>query len=277
VIPASFEYVRARSVEEAVELLAKHGDDAKLLAGGHSLLPAMKLRLAQPRLLIDIGRVPGLSGIREEDGRIAVGALTTHHEIESSEILAERCPLLPETASTIGDVQVRNRGTLGGSLAHADPASDWPAAILALEAEIEAVGPSGRRTIAARDFFVDLMQTALAPGELLTAVRVPATGRGVAYEKFAQQASGFALAGAAVAIVDGAARVAVTGVAPKPYRAAAVEAALGRLSPASIDAASERAADGIDPLGDLHGSPEYRAHLARVLTRRALRRAAVNA
>jgi carbon-monoxide dehydrogenase medium subunit len=274
VIPAAFDYLRPSSLEETLALLAKHGEDAKLLAGGHSLLPAMKLRLAQPRVLVDLARVPGLSGIREEDGRIAIGALTTHAEIEGSELLARACPLLPETAATIGDVQVRNRGTLGGSLAHADPAADWPAAVLALDAEIEAAGPDGRRAIPASEFFVDLLQTALRPGEVLTAVRVRPSGPRVAYEKFRQQASGFALAGVAAVIADGAVRVAVTGVAAKPYRAAAVEKALRKVSPATIDAAAERAAEGVEPLGDLHASPEFRAHLAKVLARRALRRAA---
>jgi carbon-monoxide dehydrogenase medium subunit len=277
VIPAAFDYVRASSVEEALELLARHGEDAKILAGGHSLLPAMKLRLAQPRVLIDLGRVPGLAGIRPADGRIEIGALTTHAEIEASEFLASSCPLLPETAATIGDVQVRNRGTLGGSLAHADPAADWPAAILALDAEIEAAGPGGRRTIPAAEFFVDLFQTALRPGEILTAVRVRPTGPAVAYEKFAQKASGFAVAGVAAVLSDGPARVAVTGVAAKAYRATAAEKALRKLSPASIDAAAERAADGVEPLGDLHASAEFRAHLAKVLARRALRRAATRA
>jgi carbon-monoxide dehydrogenase medium subunit len=273
-IPAAFDYVRAGSLDEALKLLSKHGDDAKLLAGGHSLLPAMKLRLAQPKVLIDLGRVSELSYIREEGGKIAIGALTTHYEIESSPLLKEKCPLLPETAVQIGDVQVRNRGTIGGSLAHADPAADWPAPVLALDAEFEIAGPKGRRTIEASKFFVDMLQTALQPGEILTAVRVPTTPKSVAYEKFAQKASGFAICGVAVVIEAGAARVGITGVAGRAYRAAAVEAALrGKFSASLVPGASAKAAQGVEALGDIHASSEYRAHLAGVLTRRALEKA----
>jgi carbon-monoxide dehydrogenase medium subunit len=265
-IPAPFDYARPASLEEALGLLAKHGDDAKLLAGGHSLLPAMKLRLAQPRILIDIGRLPDLRSIRKEGDRFAIGALATHYDIESSADLRKDCPLMPETAASIGDVQVRNRGTLGGSLVHADPAADWPAAILALDAELEIAGPGGRRTVKATEFFVDMLQTAVGSGEILTGIRVSCTGSKVAYEKFAQKASGFAICGVAVA----AGRVGITGVAAKPYRASAVEQALaeGRKD------AAELAAAGVDPLGDIHASAEFRAHLARVHTRRALERAA---
>lgn len=270
-IPAAFEYVRVRTLGEAIEALARYGEEARVLAGGHSLLPAMKLRLAQPKVVVDIGRVAELREIREEDGRLRIGALVTHGEIESSALLSRSCPLLPEVASRIGDLQVRNRGTIGGSLAHADPAADWPAAVLALEAEIVAAGPQGIRTVRAEEFFVDLFQTALRPGEILTEVRVPVTEWGVAYEKFAQKASGFALCGAAVVVAEGAARVALTGVAAKAYRARATEEALrGGASPAE---AAARAAEGVEPLGDLHASAEYRAHLARVLVRRALERA----
>jgi carbon-monoxide dehydrogenase medium subunit len=273
-IPAAFDYVRAGSLDEALRLLSKHGDDAKLLAGGHSLLPAMKLRLAQPKVLIDLGRVSELSYIREEGGKIAIGALTTHYEIESSPLLKEKCPLLPETAVQIGDVQVRNRGTIGGSLAHADPAADWPAPVLALDAELEVAGPKGRRTVEASKFFVDMLQTALQPGEILTAVRVPTTPKTVAYEKFAQKASGFAICGVAVVVEAGAARVGITGVAGKAYRAQTVEAALrGKFSASLIPGASAKAAQGVEALGDIHASSEYRAHLAGVLTRRALEKA----
>lgn len=269
-IPAAFEYVRARDLGEALEALARYGDEARVLAGGHSLLPAMKLRLAQPKVVVDIGRLAELRELREEDGRIRIGALVTHGEIESSALLARSCPLLPEVAARIGDLQVRNRGTIGGSLAHADPAADWPAAVLALEAELVVAGRPGTRTVRAEEFFVDLFQTALGPGEILTEVRVPVTGPGAAYEKFAQKASGFALCGVAAAAADGAVRVAVTGVAAKAYRARGTEEALRRgASPAE---AAGRAAEGVEPLGDLHASPEYRAHLARVLARRALER-----
>jgi carbon-monoxide dehydrogenase medium subunit len=273
-IPAPFDYHRPGTLEEAVALLARHGEDAKVLAGGHSLLPAMKLRLAQPKVLVDIGRIPGLSYVREQEGRIAIGAMTTHREIESSVLLRQSCPLLSEVAAVIGDAQVRNRGTIGGSLAHADPAADWPAAVLALDAELEAAGPDGTRVVPARSFFVDMLQTALAPHEILREIRVAPTPRSVAYEKFAQKASGFALCGVAVAVENYAARVAITGVAPKAYRASAVEAALrGKFSASQIPAASGKAAEGVEPLSDIHASAEYRAHLARVLTRRALEKA----
>src|SRR5262245_32662275 len=200
--PASFEYFRPSTIDEAVAMLARHGDDAKVLAGGHSLIPAMKLRLARPRVIVDIGRVADLSYMREADGQIAIGAMTTHGEIEASSLLRERCPLLPETAAYIGDVQVRNRGTIGGSLAHADPAADWPAAILALDAELGIAGPRGRRTVGAAKFFVDLFETALQPDEILCEIRVRPTPRSVAYEKSEQKASGFALAGVAVVKPD---------------------------------------------------------------------------
>jgi len=265
VIPAPFDYARPATLDEALELLAKHGDDAKVLAGGHSLLPAMKLRLAQPKMVIDIGRLPDLRGICRDGKTIVVGALTTHYAIEASDILKQDCPLMPEVAAAIGDVQVRNRGTIGGSIVHADPAADWPAAILALDAEMEIAGPKGRRTVKAADFFVDMLQTAVAAGEILTAIRVPVTSRKVAYEKFAQKASGFAICG--VAVAEG--RVGITGVAAKPYRAIAVEKAV-----ASGDAdPAEKAVDGVDVLGDIHASAEFRAHLAKVHARRALARA----
>lgn len=277
-IPASFEYVRAASLEEALGLLAKHGEDAKVLAGGHSLIPAMKLRLSQPRILVDIGRIGDLRSIAEHDGKIAIGALTTHYEIESSDLLRRSCPLLPEVAGKIGDVQVRNKGTVGGSCVHADPAGDWPAAMLALEAEFDLAGPRGSRTVAAKDFFVDLLTSAVGAGEILTAIRVPVTARSAAYVKFAQKASGFAIAGVA-AVVDRARKVVavgVTGVASKAYRASAVEASLRGLEPsaAAIAQAAAKAAEGIRPLSDIHASAEFRAHLARVQARRALELAA---
>ncbi len=267
-IPAAFEYARPATLDEALALLARHGDDAKLLAGGHSLLPAMKLRLAQPKVIVDIGRVADLRFIRKDGDRIAIGALATHYDLESSSHLRSECPLMPEVAATIGDVQVRNRGTLGGSLAHADPAGDWPAAMLALDAELEIAGPHGRRRIGAQNFFVDVLQTALGPGEILTTIRVAPTGKKVAYEKFAQKASGFAICGVAV-VAEKPVRIAVTGVASKAYRATAAELAV----PAGPEAASEKAAAGVEAMSDLHASAEYRLHLAKVCTRRALERA----
>jgi carbon-monoxide dehydrogenase medium subunit len=274
--PAPFEYKRPATVDEAIALLAQHGDDAKLLAGGHSLIPAMKLRLARPAVIVDIGRIANMSYIRETGGAIAIGAMTTHGEIESSTLLRDRSPLLAETAAHIGDLQVRNKGTIGGSLAHADPAADYPAPILALDAEIDLAGPRGTRTVTAGAFFVDLLQTAIAPDEILTEIRVPATAKTVAYEKTEQKASGFALAGVAVVIGADGVRVGITGVAAKAYRATAVEQALaGQRTPSAsaIAAAASRAAEGIDALGDIHASPEFRAHLAEVNTRRAIERA----
>jgi len=274
--PANFDYKRPATVDEAIALLTKHGDEAKLLAGGHSLIPAMKLRLARPGVIVDIGRIANLNYIREAGGAIAIGAMTTHQEIESSKVLRDRSPLLAETAAHIGDLQVRNKGTIGGSLAHADPAADYPAAILALDAEIDLAGPRGKRTVKAVEFFVDLLQTAIAPDEILTEIRVPATAKTVAYEKTEQKASGFALAGAAVVIGADGVRVGITGVAAKAYRATGVEHALaGQRTPsaAAIAAAAAHAADGVSALGDIHASPEFRAHLAEVNTRRAIERA----
>ena len=274
--PAIFDYKRPATLDEAIALLTTHGDDAKLLAGGHSLIPAMKLRLARPAVVVDIGRIANLTYIRDAGPAIAIGAMTTHQEILSSALLRDRSPLLAETAAHIGDLQVRNKGTIGGSLAHADPAADYPAAILALEAEIDLAGPRGKRTVKAADFFVDLLQTAIAADEILTEVRVPATAKTVAYVKTEQKASGFALAGAAVVIGADGVRVGITGVAAKAYRATGVEQALaGQRTPgaAAIAAAAAHAADGVSPLGDIHASPEFRAHLAEVNTRRAIERA----
>lgn len=274
-IPSPFEYYRPQTLEEAVSLLNQHGEESKILAGGHSLIPAMKLRLAQPRILIDIGKIADLNYLREQDGKIAIGAMMSHHEIGCSPLLREKCPLLAEVAPQIGDVQVRNRGTLGGSLAHADPAGDWPAAMLALDAELEVVGPDGPRQISAKKFFVDLFQTALQTNEILREIRVPHTPKSVAYVKFAQRASGFAIAGAAVVIdaENNKVSVGITGVAAKPYRATAVEKQLqGQpLTQENIEAAAKKAANRVEPLNDIHASAEFRAHLAKVNTKRALR------
>ncbi len=285
-IPAPFEYHAPSTVKEAIGLLERHGDDAKLLAGGHSLLPIMKFRLAQPKVVVDIGRIPGLDGIAAKGSTITIGALVTHDAVEQSDLLQQQCPLLPETASVIGDMQVRNRGTLGGSLAHADPAADYPGAILALDAEIVATGPKGNRTIPARDFFVEMLTTALAPTEIITEVRVPATGKGTgtAYLKHPHPASGYAVVGVAVVLqVSGGkcqkAAIGVNGVAGKAYRASAVEKALvGKaLDETTIAAAAAHAADGADVQADLYASSEFRAHLASVYTKRAILKAASRA
>jgi len=275
--PANFDYHRPSTIDDALALLAKFGDDAKLLAGGHSLIPAMKLRLAKPKVVIDISRLPNLNYIRADHDRIAIGAMTTHQEIAESTLLQARCPLLPEVASHIGDAQVRNKGTIGGSLAHADPAADYPAAILVLNAEMELIGPKGKRTVRANNFFVDLLQTAIGPDEILTEIRVPETAASVAYIKTEQKASGFALAGVAAVIGTAGVRVGVTGVAAKAYRATAVEQALGRNhkppTDEAIALAAAHAADGVEPLGDIHASPAFRAHLAQVNTKRAIAKA----
>jgi aerobic carbon-monoxide dehydrogenase medium subunit len=279
-IPANFDYIAAKSLDEALSLLAHHKDDAKILAGGHSLLPALKLRLAQPKVLIDIGRIKDLAYIHEQGGRIHIGAMTTHFQIETSDLLRHACPLLPETATNLGDLQVRNKGTMGGSLAHADPAADWPAAVLALGAELVAASPKGERVIKVDDFFVELFTTALEPNEVLKEIRfaVPKGRVGQAYVKFRHPASGFAVVGVAVSVVlDGAGKcqsagVGVTGVSPKPYRAAAVEAALkGKtLDAKTLADAASHAADGVRTNSDLFATGEYRQHLAQVYTRRAL-------
>jgi len=286
-IPAQFDYAAPQTLEEAVAVLAEHGPDAKILAGGHSLIPAMKLRLAQPAVLIDIGRIKDLAYIREEGGRVHVGAMTTHYQLESSARLREVCPLLPECAATIGDVQVRNRGTIGGSLAHADPAADWPAAVIALRAELSAVSARGERTIPASDFFVDMLTTALAPEEVLREIRfAPSPARtGQAYLKVRQPASGFAVVGVAVSLtLDAAGRcasvgVGITGLAAKAYRAEQVENALVGSMPEAetLRAAAAHAADGVEANGDIYASADYRIHLARVYTRRALATAAARA
>ncbi len=285
-IPAPFEYYAPKTLDEALRLLERHGDEAKLLAGGHSLLPLMKLRLAAPRFVVDIGRVKNLNSIREEGGQIVLGALATHADVAASDLVRSKCPLLAEVAEHIGDAQVRNRGTIGGSLAHADPAADYPAAILALGAEMTAANSSGTRKIAAADFFVDLLSTSLRPGEILTEVRIPSqsSGTGAAYAKLAQPASGFALCGvAAVArVAKGHVEhiaVGVTGVAAKAYRAAGVEKALaGKTDGESeIAAAAKHAADGVEVLGDLHASADYRRAMAAVYARRAIAKAVARA
>jgi aerobic carbon-monoxide dehydrogenase medium subunit len=273
VIPAAFDYVRVDSVEGAVAALSEHGDEAKLIAGGHSLLPLMKLRLATPAVLVDVGRLSDLSYVREDGDEVVVGALTRHRDLETSALLGEHLPLLREAAHHVGDPQVRHRGTIGGSLAHGDPASDLPAAILALRATLVAHGPRGRREIAADDFFEGFLETALGPDELLTEIRVPKAGpSGWSYQKFNRRAQDWAIVGALATRVDVATRVALVNMGATPLRAAGVEAAIAGGGTAAD--AAEHAAEGTDPPADLNASSEYREHLARVLVRRALEHAA---
>ena len=268
-IPAAFDYVRAGSAEEAIALLGEHGDEAKLLAGGHSLLPMMKLRLAVPSVLVDIGRVSDLSYITDGGDHIAVGALTRHRALETSDLLAAECPLLGHVAGEVGDPQVRHRGTIGGSLAHSDPASDLPAAVLALGGTLVAQGPNGSREIAVGDFFTGYFESALADDEMLTEIRVPkAPGASWNYQKFNRRAQDWAIVGAAAVTVNGGTNVALVNMGSVPLRASAVEAALE--GGASAADAAEQAAEGTDAPTDLNATPDYRNHLARVLTRRAL-------
>ena len=279
--PAKFEYHAPSTVEAAIKLLGSGDGDVKLLAGGHSLLPLMKLRLAQPSAVVDIGRIQSLRGIRVDGGVLRIGPLTTHSELESSEEIRKQAPLLSECARVIGDLQVRNCGTIGGSLAHADPAGDLPAAVLALDAQLVARGPKGERTIAIGDFFVDYLTTSLQGNEVLTEIRIPLQSKprtGSAYLKMDHPASHYALCGVAAVVTLGGpdtiedCRVAITGVGPKAYRAASVEAALrGKAaSDETLRAAVATAAEGQDVNGDIHASSEYRAHLATVYARRAL-------
>jgi carbon-monoxide dehydrogenase medium subunit len=282
--PAKFAYAAPSSLQEAVGLLDE--PDSKVIAGGHSLLPLMKLRLAQPRLLVDIGRIPGLSYIRREDGVIAIGAMTTYRQIEQSSDVHQSAPVLAEATHEVGDPQVRAKGTLAGALAHADPAGDLPAVALALGGIVKAIGSGGERDLDLDSFFVDMLTTALQEKEIIREVRlnVPPAGAGAAYQKFDQPASHYALTGiCAVVTLSGgsiaSARIGVTGVGPKAYRPTAVEQALiGKpAQEEAVKAAVQTVADGIDVQGDIHASPEYRAHLARVLTRRAVLEAASRA
>lgn len=279
-IPSSFDYHAPKTLKSAIRLLNEN-EDAKVLSGGHSLIPLMKFRFATPKVVIDLGKVPGLSRIKISGGAIQIGALTTHHAIESNARLKRVCAVLPETASQIGDAQVRNRGTIGGSVVHADPAADWPAAMVALDAEFEISGTGGTRTVSASDFFVDMMTTSIEEGEILSQIRIPEPPphTGSAYAKMHQSASGFAIVGVAAQVTlddsgnVSAAAVGVTGVAPTPYRASAVESALVGQAPdeATISAASSHAAEGaVDFNEDHHASGDYRKHLASVYAKRAL-------
>ena len=280
-----FDYARATSVDEALQLLEER-DGAQFLAGGHSLLPVMKQRLASPGTLIDISELKGLRRIDEDGGQLRIGAMTTHRMVEHSDVVKRACPVLAEVASGIGDPQVRNRGTIGGSLAHADPAADYPALVLALDAEIEATSRTGSRTIAAADFFTEMFETALNDGEMITEVRFPVMGEdeGAAYAKFENPASRYAVVGVAVYLrmsrgVCKAARIGITGAAPKAFRATTVEERItGQpLDGPIIDKAVENMVAPDDLMSELSGSAEYRAHLCSVQTKKALREAAAQA
>lgn len=270
-IPAPFRHVRVASVEEAIAVLAEHGDEARLLAGGHSLLPLMKLRLATPGVLVDVGDLAALRFVRTEGDEVVIGALSRHRDLERSPVLAQHLPVLAHVAGLVGDPQVRNRGTVGGSVAHADPAADLPCALLALDATFVVQGAAGRRTIPAGEFFTGFWATAMRADEVLVEIRVALDGAnrgGWAYEKFATRSQDWATV--AVAAVDG--RVALASMADRPVRASAVEAALSAGTPAPE--AAHLAAQGTEPLDDLRASAAFRRHLARVLTERALRTAA---
>jgi aerobic carbon-monoxide dehydrogenase medium subunit len=276
-IPAAFEYVRATSLDDAVTKLKAAGSGAKLIAGGHSLVPLMKLRLSEPSVLIDVGRIPDLAGIRERDGKIVIGAATVHSEVAASSLLQERCPVMAEAAGMIGDPQVRNRGTVGGSVAHADPSADMPAVLVALNAEIHVKGPGGWRVVMAPDFFKDLFTVNLAPDEIIASVQVTPV-RTSAYAKLFQRASHYAIVGiAAVLEVNGrtivSARIGVTGATSHAHRLAGVERALANrpLSKDTIAAAAEVAAEGLEGINsDIHASVDYRRAMVPVFTRRAL-------
>jgi len=279
--PASFDYFAPRTIGETLDLLTRYGDDAKLLAGGQSLLPTMKLRLAQPRYLIDLGQVADLpGGIRIEGDEVVIGAFTLHADVAASEVVRQRLPALGDAASGVGDVQVRNRGTIGGSVAHADPGADFPVILTALNASLAAVSPRGARTIPIDDFFTDFFTTALAPDEVLTEIRIPLppAGATTGYAKLGNPASGYVVVSAGVLLVRGpsgecaSARIAVGGLQATPFRAAAVEQALRGQQPTAeaIAAAASKAADGADPYGDVYASEDYKRQVAAVYVRRAL-------
>ena len=286
-VPAAFDYHPAKTVDEAIALMQQYGDDAKLLAGGHSLLPTMKLRLAQPAHLIDLGKISGLSYIREEDGAVAVGAMTTYRTIEQSDLLRRHFLAIVEGTSMIGDPQVRNRGTIGGSIAHSDPSADMPGIVLALKADILVQSANGVRTIKADDFFTGTFETALQENEIVTEIRfaIPPARTGSAYTKLANKASHYAVAGcAAVVSLDGdgtctSASVVITGASSKATRASAVEAALvgKQLTEDVVAEAASHASEGLDLLEDIHGSKTYRGQMSGVMARRAITKAAERA
>jgi carbon-monoxide dehydrogenase medium subunit len=281
-IPGSFEYYAPRSLSDAVKYLSEHKDDVKILSGGQSLLPLMKMRLSKPGYILDIGRIPGLDSITEESNNLIIGALVTHTQIEESELLRTKCSLLPQTATTIADVQVRNRGTLGGSVAHADPAGDWPPTMLALDAEVRVVGSSGERWVKCDDFFLGLMMSVLEPDEVVTAIKVPVTGKDkTAYLKAAPRSAGFAVVGVAVRMAMDPSGVCtrialgITGITDKAFRAERVETMLAgqKLDTRLIEAAAVEATRNIDVIEDINGSSEYRAHLTHVYVARAIQAA----
>jgi aerobic carbon-monoxide dehydrogenase medium subunit len=282
VIPAAFDYVRPESLADAVTAISAAGEDGKVLAGGQSLLPVLRLRLAYPSTLVDLGRVAELRGVRDDGDAIVIGAMTTHYEIINNALVAEHAPLIAQTTKTVGDPQVRYRGTFGGSLAHADPAGDLGAVARALDCEFVAVGPSGERRIAAADFFLDYLTTALQPDELLTAVRVPKlAGWSSHYEKFNRVAQAWSIVGVAALVhrENGTiteARIGLSNMGSTPLRASAVEQALAgaEATAAAVGAAAEHAAEGTSAPNDLSGKADYREHLARVLTKRAVLAAA---
>ena len=279
-IPSSFEYVAPTSVEDALAALAEAGDEGKVLAGGQSLLPVLRMRLNAPEKVIDLGRVEGLRGIREDGDTIVIGAMTTHDEVANSELVKEHAALLAKATAEVADPQIRHRGTLGGAIVHADPAGDLGAPVLALDAEMVIAGPGGERTVAAKDFFTDLFETAVGDGELLTAIRIPKhTGWGAHYEKFVRVAHQWSIVGVAATVkADGGtiseAKIGLTNMGSTPLRAASVEAALAGKSAGDVADACSSAADGTNPPSDLNGDADYRRHLATVLTSRAVAAAA---
>jgi aerobic carbon-monoxide dehydrogenase medium subunit len=281
-VPGSFEYFAPRSLPDAVRFLSAHKDDVKILSGGQSLLPLMKMRLSKPAYVVDIGRIPGLDTISEDGSTLIVGALVTHEQIEYSDLLKAKCPLLPQTATTIADVQVRNRGTIGGSVAHADPAGDWPAAVIALDADIRVFGPSGERWVKGDDFFLGLLMSVLEPDEIVTGIKVPMTvSDKTAYQKAAPRSSGFAVTGVAVRLaVDAAgtcsrAAIGITGVADKAYRPERTEQMLvgKKLDAKLIEQAAAESTRNIEVIEDINGSSEYRAHLTHVYVARTIEEA----
>jgi carbon-monoxide dehydrogenase medium subunit len=282
-IPAPFQYARPASVDEALQAIAAGGEDVKILAGGQSLLPVMRLRLAAPETVVDIGRIPELRGVRDDGDAIVIGAMTTHSDVLANQLIAQHAPLIAQATETVADRQVRHRGTFGGALAHADPAGDLPAVALALDAEFVIAGPGGRRTVPAAEFFVDYLTTALQEGDLLVEVRVPKLSGawGMHYEKFNRVAQAWSIVAVAAAVrrEDGhiaEARIGLTNMGPTPLRAGAAEAALAGadVTDDAIAAAAARAAEGTEPSSDLNGQADYRMHLAQVLTRRAVMAAA---
>jgi carbon-monoxide dehydrogenase medium subunit len=283
VIPAPFDYIKPASIEEAVQAYASAGEGAKVLAGGQSLLPILRLRLAYPELVIDLGGIGELTGVTDDGDGIVIGAMTTHADIIADELVKQHAPLLAQATETVADRQVRHRGTFGGSLAHADPAGDLPAVALALDAELRVHGPAGERSIAARDFFLDYLTTALEPGEILTSIRIPKLGEGWSthYEKLNRVAQAWSIVAVAAAVhrSDGTiteARIGLTNMGPTPLRAAASEQALAG-APATVEAiatASASAAEGTSAPSDQSGKADYREHLVTVLTRRAVQHAA---